>query len=740
MAYVAEGALVDPEALEIAGARRVRDATGWYPLAKLVETRARETEGRREEVVVIDVEPELPQDLVHDIRSVERLAVAFGAGERRSPVVTALRSDFPRVAHLNWMSAGNPRDLCVYEEPWSEVRLRWTGAGFLRDLVQWLSRTAVDDLHGTDQPLEPFLFETANVVVFPENVFDELAAGKVFAAQVVQERPGWPYTVKLGEFAEGELADARRMYCAAAVGTPTAQEAMRDCPRSLMEFSSVLGDVGVDLWANLRSRLGLWYSGARRPRDDDGVVVLLRLPRSREAGGDVEEVQYLAFELHPIKELAMASGRFGSVGVGGQLVPLAGGDVDEGLAAFIDVVPMRAMPCLDRATARLVSGLEPAGEEPNVVLVGAGALGSQMHEHLSGMGWGRWTLVDRDTLLPHNVARHRLGENALGFSKVRAIAQVTGTEAPYNAVERVFLADAQASESDEELLSAYGDADLILDASASVSVSRFLARDIGGSARRASVFVNPAGRDAVMLIEDAERSLTLDALEAQYHRAVLSDERLAGHISLEPRVRYAAGCRDVAARLAQDDLVLSSGLLCRQIRTAGPDAAAVVWRTAADGSVERIEIPVVEAVRVECDGWGFVLDGGVVGRAARQRRRRLPNETGGVLIGYFDVPRKAVYVVDALPAPRDSVEHKEAFVRGYAGLREELAAINARSGGQVGYVGEWHSHPDGAGVGMSPDDTVLLATIAEEMHLEGWPGVMMVVGGDTCVGFYTQGW
>ena len=740
MAYVAEGALVDPEALEIAGARRVRDATEWYPLAKLVETRARETEGRREEVVVIDVEPELPQDLVHDIRSVERLAVAFGAGERRSPVVMALRSDFPRVAHLNWTSAGNPRDLCVYEEPWSEVRLRWTGAGFLRDLVQWLSRTAVDDLHGTDQPLEPFLFETANVVVFPEDVFDEMAAGKVFAAQVVQERPGWPYTVKLGEFAEGEHADARRMYCAAAVGTPTAQEAMRDCPRSLMEFSSVLGDVGVDLWTNLRSRLGLWYSGARRPRDDDGVVVLLRLPRLREAGGDVEEVQYLAFELHPIKELAMASGRFGSVGVGGQLVPLAGGDVDEGLAALIDVVPMRAMPCLDRATARLVSGLEAAAEEPNVVLVGAGALGSQMHEHLSGMGWGRWTLVDRDTLLPHNVARHRLGENAIGFSKVGAIAQVSGTEAPYNVVERAFLADAQALERDEELLSAYGDADLILDASASVAVARFLARDIGGSARRASVFVNPAGRDAVMLIEDAERSLTLDALEAQYHRAVLSDERLAGHISLEPGVRYAAGCRDVAARLAQDDLVLSSGLLCRQIRTAGPDAAAVVWRTAADGSVERIEIPVVEAVRHECDGWGFVLDGGVVGRAARQRRRRLPNETGGVLIGYFDVPRKAVYVVDALPAPRDSVEHKEAFVRGYAGLREELAAINARSGGQVGYVGEWHSHPDGAGVGMSPDDAVLLATIAEEMHLEGWPGVMMVVGGDTCVGFYAQGW
>ena len=220
------------------------DATGWYPLAELVETRARETEGHREEVVVIDVEPELPQDLVHDVRSVERLAVGFLEGERHYPVITALRRDFPRVPHLNWTPAGNPKELCVYEDPWSEVRLRWTGAGFLRDMVEWLSRTAVDDLHGTDQPLEPFLFESANVVVFPEDVFDEAAAGKVFAAQVVQERPGWPYTVKLREFGEGEHADARRMYCAAAVGTPTAQEAMRDCPRSLTELSSVSGRRG----------------------------------------------------------------------------------------------------------------------------------------------------------------------------------------------------------------------------------------------------------------------------------------------------------------------------------------------------------------------------------------------------------------------------------------------------------------------------------------------------------------
>ena len=34
--------------------------------------------------------------------------------------------------------------------------------------------------------------------------------------------------------------------------------------------------------------------------------------------------------------------------------------------------------------------------------------------------------------------------------------------------------------------------------------------------------------------------------------------------------------------------------------------------------------------------------------------------------------------------------------------------------------GKWHSNPDGAEVGMSPDDSVLLATIANEMRMDGW--------------------
>ena len=68
---------------------------------------------------------------------------------------------------------------------------------------------------------------------------------------------------------------------------------------------------------------------------------------------------------------------------------------------------------------------------------------------------------------------------------------------------------------------------------------------------------------------------------------------------------------------------------------------------------------------------------------------------------------------------------RDAFVRGYAGLHKDLESIEACNGGQVGYAGEWNSHPDGAG--MSSRDAASLATIVEEIHIDAWPGSMVIV-------------
>ena len=93
------GDLVEPSALALPKARELarflQSATN--PFARLLECRAR----AGEEIVVLELDVELPQRPTHDIRHTEQLATIFFEGDRLQPEVLSLRPDFPLVPHLN---------------------------------------------------------------------------------------------------------------------------------------------------------------------------------------------------------------------------------------------------------------------------------------------------------------------------------------------------------------------------------------------------------------------------------------------------------------------------------------------------------------------------------------------------------------------------------------------------------------------------------------------------------------
>ena len=60
--------------------------------------------------------------------------------------------------------------------------------------------------------------------------------------------------------------------------------------------------------------------------------------------------------------------------------------------------------------------------------------------------------------------------------------------------------------------------------------------------------------------------------------------------------------------------------------------------------------------RQEIFGWTLVLDQQMIRRLAKLREAKLPNETGGVLIGVYDLHRQIVYVVGTIPSPPDGAE------------------------------------------------------------------------------------
>ena len=135
------GTAVAPGSLSVARAREFVGflTNGINPFARMQECRSVPINGGGSiDVVVLDVDVEVSQRPVHDIRPSETIAVRFFEGELLAPDVLALRPDFPMVPHLNLREEGFPRSLCLYDRPFHEVALDWTPASFVERIREWL--------------------------------------------------------------------------------------------------------------------------------------------------------------------------------------------------------------------------------------------------------------------------------------------------------------------------------------------------------------------------------------------------------------------------------------------------------------------------------------------------------------------------------------------------------------------------------------------------------------------------
>lgn len=232
-----------------------------------------------------------------------------------------------------------------------------------------------------------------------------------------------------------------------------------------------------------------------------------------------------------------------------------------------------------------------------------------------------------------------------------------------------------------------------MDASASIAVERHLALDIQSDARRISCFLNPQGIATIMLLESAHRSARLDLLEMQYYLELLKKEKYSDHMSLPKTMIYSGTCRSISSRISQDNISLSAALCCKAIKlhTRNADGEIMIW-THDNDSVEKESFMAEKWIACEYDGWKVELPLSLLNEMQTDRRRALPNETGGVLIGAYDIARKRVYVVCQVKAPDDSISSPTSFIRGCANLPESLEYIYKTTLDNLTYIGEWHSH------------------------------------------------
>lgn len=729
--------LADAGGLTYPRAQHLADAIGRHRDFKLVGLgRWSWTNGELVECLFVEVTCDrVPKNNPYDLRYRERLAVLVRAKREDLPMVLALRKDFPRLVHMNRVAPGTPAHLCLYFEPVAAILRTWTPETFLHRIVWWIEQSARGELHLADQPLDHLFFSSKFELVLPWN-YDSLREGSSeFIIARSEARPDGGITCFL---LPRDSMPGRKMRSALLVDVAlpaVVNDSVELAPSTLGQLAALLEARGIALLPALQLQLQALAGkmGATVGDDQALTVILVRVPICREAGVEPESTSHRAFVLrdHPL-ELGVATGAL--VHLEGRYYSDSAREVLGGAPATawreLQVTPVDVLFANTPEKARQQSGVAEPG--PVGAVVGTGSLGSALLNLWGRSGWGRWTVIDKDHVKPHNLSRHTAIAEQIGDPKVHAVA-AQQSAVMQGACDLVPIVGDACDAANTAVRSALTEAALVVDASADLEYPRY-ASTVDTFARHASVFVTPNGNAGVALIEDASRAQRLRTLEAQYYRAVIDGtwgrDHLAGHLGA---FWSGASCRDISMVLPYARVMGHASTFAEHLPAliASSGATIRIWqRDPEDGAVVVHDVQAETERSYPLGELTVFLDAGVERNLHEMRSHGLPNETGGVLLGYYDYNIKALIVVAALPAPPDSRSTPGSFERGVEGLKEAVDEGTRRTGGIVGYIGEWHSHPRGHSAVPSRDDWIQLIHLALGMGDDGLPGVQLIVGED----------
>lgn len=692
------------------------------------------------ECLVVDVETDgVPPQNLHGIKYRERLALCVSDNPKHLVDVSALRTDFPVLMHQNQRPPNRPRNLCLYFEPPGAVLRSWTAEKFLRRIQWWLEGSARGELHAADQPVEQLFFESKYELVLPWN-YEQIRQSKDHQLIIARgpERPNESVTCFIEAIPKGRQMPRGTIQHIEFTLPTIVHGPIEQAPSTLGELSDMLLHRGVNMLPHLKSALGEGIDTAGLPETPDNTVtmILIHLPIARTVGGEPELTVRRAF-LIPLgtKKLGVAIGILDLVEVpeGNRSVKkyfrtirIGSEPTDEWRSQ--EVYPIEILLENDPAAARKQSGIVDEG--PVGVVIGVGALGSALLNLWGRSGWGKWMVIDKDHVRPHNLSRHTAFAQNIGESKVNVVANLHSAIMK-DASQVIPLSTDACDFTQPQVLAALQDSNLVVDTSTTLEYPRG-ASELQRLARHVSVFVTPNGNDAVLLAEDKDRIIRLRSLEAQYYRAVIQETWGQHHLDGNLGTFWSgATCRDITAVIPYSRVLGHASTIAEQIPkvAVGTGALIRVWQRDPNiGSVVVHHIEASKEISASFGSFQLVLDAGLLRQLREWRTARLPSETGGVLLGYHDFNVNTLTIVAALPEPLDSVSSPSGFERGVKGLPEMVGEAARRTAGMVGYIGEWHSHPRGHSANPSKHDLLQLLHLAQGMADDGLPAVQLIVG------------
>ncbi|MBR7798536.1 ThiF family adenylyltransferase [Undibacterium fentianense] len=639
----------------------------------------------------------------------ERIAFVIPIDNDQAVGIFALRNNFPRLLHTNLSPKDCAVSLCLNNLDAQTVAASWTAERMLQQVQWWLEQSAEGTIHAAEQTPElPFF--TGHELFVPAGITtDELRdTSRYWAVVRIAQKNDIHWVMRLLELDDIQRNASLPIYI---VDLDTiSHRPISFKPTTLSELANLLCDDADNLYHKLKNELKNKFQGGRAVLPNNNYVVILirvkiqgvelSMEKFYAALVDISE-QQLGIHLGALIKLNNANNYGAATEINGQTSGSPNRELLEQLQ--LELMEVTSLPTKNELQAW--SGNPTNG--PDGVLVGLGALGSELLQLWTRAGWGRWVLVDSDYLRPHNLARHAGYSEHIGMRKVAVAKQLAESINPSADDLLVFNEDICTTRA-PELANALSNAELIVDATAGLPFSRRAGMD-SNSKRITSLFLTPNGMGTVLMIEDKARNLPIHAIEAQYYRTLISSDCLADHLApASDLFRSGTGCRDKSFVMPHSRVLAHAAILAEQTQllSARDSGACRIWQhTQETGAVVMKEIALSTIVTRNSDDFTVIYDEGLIIKLRQYRQQGLSaggRETGGVLFGYVDFSLMIIMLVDAFPAPPDSIATTTGFTRGVVGVSEACQLVSQRTLNQVNYVGEWHSHPRGHSAKHSP--------------------------------------
>ncbi|MEW7994872.1 MAG: ThiF family adenylyltransferase [Candidatus Thiodiazotropha endolucinida] len=371
----------------------------------------------------------------------------------------------------------------------------------------------------------------------------------------------------------------------------------------------------------------------------------------------------------------------------------------------------------------------------NVTVVGCGAVGSTIASQIGRLGATHITLVDNDIFLPHNVSRHLLGKDAIGYRKSYILKKILEMQLPLSIAAK----KKKLQELNDTELKKINKNGLLIDCTAELSLTQF---SYGNSDLPKVLKAELAyeGRLGILALEGETHNPCIQDIKACLYKSALTNSHIEQWLaSKEQLSSVSTGQNCASSTMIMPNYVVSSHVSSfmpkiQQVITKhnevpglginilNEDGFPIGW--------EWLDIPAFQVfVSDSSNGkWDVRIHPEVIAELNKLSSQYAPTEAGGFLYGTYDRVTRSICIVHHI-APKTAKHEPTSITLPVAGETDEEKGWLQKTAGLLPLLGTWHSHVNQPST-PSHKDKQRMADAAVANVATPTPFIILITGSD----------